>query len=283
MDVGFWHGYLKQLLSAECMYTGSPHAIFTYQAIPPAHATVLLVFVQADVPHEDPNSYLVRTRLNNFTLNRFREQFGDAIEITVVEMYTLRYSRHHYPVANTIISNFSDVGQDWGMYQQGIMASFHRLDQYRVIIVMNEQMVGPFVNFKPMLKQALSKHDMYVASHWAGCCIRGFFIAFGHRSIQSEQFRRYWTRVRFPCGKLGPMVLGEGLLGHGPVKPATQSCVTSTNTAIGKGMLLAQQKVLGAPFLYRWGIETEYNKQWHLIEIFLRDYSVPPKLEDCIW
>ena len=58
------------------------------------------------------------------------------------------------------------------MYQLAINSVMHRIAQFKWVIVMNDQMVGPFAPLPAVL--AAESADMYVTSSLPGCCIRGF-------------------------------------------------------------------------------------------------------------
>ena len=143
MDNANWGHLLGRLMEHDCVYRPTNSTVYTYQRRPSPTARHYLVLAQAHVPNEADADYHRRTALTRFTLQRLREQMGDSLEMTVVELFDASLPPSLYPYADTVISNTHKEGQDWGMYQDGIQHVAHRLEQWDSITVMNDQMVGP--------------------------------------------------------------------------------------------------------------------------------------------
>ena len=102
-----WNTYADLMMKEDCIYHGgltSPTA--HYKIINPANSTAsfYLVFVQAHISNETPEHFHRRNLLSSWTLSRFRKQFGDKIEITLIEMFD-RVPRNYFNESyiNTII------------------------------------------------------------------------------------------------------------------------------------------------------------------------------------
>jgi hypothetical protein len=242
---------------------------------------------------ESPSEAAARKALQKFTLGRLREQFGAALELTVVQLDggALNVHSDFGPgVVNTVIAGMMAEGQDWAMYQEGLMEAWDRLSQFDWVLLLNDQMVGPIVHL-PTTLQLAEGAGMWAASTMPPCCVRGFALAFSRALIATQSWRQYWERIAWPCAKVGPMVIGE----NGITKLAeTQwhnlagGCATSTQFAIGKGQLLSLQRSRAptAPFLYRWGVQQEFMAQGdergiELALQYLNDTRVASHVESC--
>ena len=283
MDSREWGGLLRDSLAVNCLYHPTFHTRYTYQRLPSPTARHYVVFVQAHLPAEPPADHRRRLLLNNFTLNRLRSQLGERCEITVVELFDARIEPGTYPAADTLISHTRKEGQDWGMYQDGIMHVYHRLEQFDSVTVLNDQMVGPFTSYEWLLSAAHNMSDYFVTSFWPGCCIRGFYIAFARSIVRTERWRRYWRQAQFPCAKLGPMITGEGAFGKGDLD--WRSCSTATQNPFGKNSPLQQITDTHSPFIYRWALEQQFGHNLDALQGWLKQYDVTTTLhvDRCAW
>jgi len=287
-----WTTLLPKLLGVACLYSpGSPSERRYFWALPSPAASVFIAFVQAQPVGETLAARKVRKALTRFTLSRLREQFGDTLELMVVELFDVELDEERdfgLGVVNMASSHLNFEGQDWAMYQLGINSVAHRLAQFRWVIVMNDQMVGPFASLPGELAAAESA-DMYITSSLPGCCIRGFFIAFRSSLVATPGWRTYWERVAFPCEKLGPMFLGEGALNKEPL--FWTNCMTSTLHPLSSTNSLATMTATSSPFLYRKGLVAAFPPQGgdgsekiadaDALFSFIKNYSVNVHVEPC--
>lgn len=289
VDAPGWTTLLPKLLSLSCAYSpvlASERRYFWNTPSP--SASVFIVFVQAQPVGETLAARKVRKALTRFTLNRLRDQFGSTLELMVVELFDVELDEERdfgLGVVNMASSHLNFEGQDWGMYQLGINSVAHRFAQFRWVVVMNDQMVGPFASLPGELAAAESS-DMYVASFWPHCCVRGFFIAFRSSIVSTQIWRNYWERVAFPCEKLGPMLMGEGVLNKDPLH--WTNCLTSTTFILSSFNSLAEMTASSSPFLYRKGLVTAFPSQnsSSVADIgallsFLSTYNVSVHVETC--
>jgi hypothetical protein len=258
-----WRTLAGKMMDVDCLYAGSPSASRLYPALPAPGASVYLVFAMASREDEAPPAARVRLALAAHTLRSLRAQFGARIEITLVELFRdfaeprrageleALFGRG---TINTVISGVRSQGQDWAMYQEGLQAAWHRLARFEWVVVMNDVMVGPLAPLEAYLAQADRRGArLLLASNWGGCCMRGFFLAFSRAHVASDSFRRFWQRASFPCGKLGPMFVGEASLSQAPLWWGA-SCATATQHPLSKTDELAVMMASGSPFLYRAGL-----------------------------
>ena len=166
------------------------------------------------------------------------------------------------------------------MYQLGLMYIYNRWSQFEWMIIMNDQMVGPFYdNYKQYLDETVNLgSNNWLTSVWGGCCVRSFIVAYHKSLIATKLFHNYWNRMHFACEKLGAMFMGEGL--HG--KLGWKNCQTVTNIPIGKNMNLQRQIDLYTPFIYREAFEILYAQKTNA-ELFqwIESYKVKFHLEHC--
>ena len=147
------------------------------------------------------------------------------------------------------------------MYQEGLQAAWHRLAQFEWVIVMNDVMVGPLAPLEQYLSRAAARGaGVFLTSNWGGCCMRGFFVAFSRARVASESFRHFWQRASFPCGKLGPMFVGEASLSQAPLWWG-RSCATATQHPLSKTDDLATMVASGSPFVYRAGLVRAFTDE----------------------
>jgi hypothetical protein len=281
VDSSSWQPLMNQLLSTPCIYFGTSSQRRYIWNLPSQDSDVFLVFAQAQPPNELPHIKSARKFLSKWTLTKLREQFGNKIEITVVNMFDdfLDEERDFgRGVVNTAISHLNIEGVDFGMYQEGLQSAMHRIHQFKWVIVMNDQMVGPFANLSHILSLSASS-DLYVASSWGGCCIRGFFIAYSQKLVSTPLWKTYWERIAFPCGKLGAMFLGEGAMSRPPL--LWSNCMTSTTHPLSSGDSLETMKSTHSPFLYRKGLVSAFVENMESLTMFLSTYSVIPRVENC--
>ena len=176
VDAPGWPSLLPKLLGVSCAYSsGSPTERRYAWNEPSPSASVFIAFVQAQPIDESAATRRTRQALTRWTLTRLRAQFGDALELTVVELFDVALDEERdfgAGVVNSAVSHLNFEGQDWAMYQLAINSVMHRIAQFKWVIVMNDQMVGPFAPLPAVL--AAESADMYVTSSLPGCCIRGF-------------------------------------------------------------------------------------------------------------
>jgi hypothetical protein len=222
------------------------------------NAKYYVSFVQAHVAGENQEHYERRMLMSSFTLTRLREEYGDLVEITLVEMYDTVNASYFQDSVNTIIDNTHFKGEDFSMHQIAVIYAQQRWKRFEWIILINDQQVLVADNFDRYLQETLQSGGNYWAnSVWGGCCLRGFALAFSKKVILSEMWQNYWNRIDFIDGKVSSMFIGEGInrildLGQ---------CKTSTNVALGKKMKLSRMMELNTPLLYREGIEIEFAKK----------------------
>ena len=280
---------LAKLLETPCYYAGSQMARSHLLSTPSPNSSVYLVFAMAHHPTESVEMRNVRLELASWSLRQFRSQFGSSIEITVVELFETETtldidSRFGNGTVNFAILGTNAAGQDWGMYQEGINAVWHRREQFDWIIVMNDVMVGPTTSFPEILRQVDNTDaDIFVTSNWGGCCIRGFFVGFPRRTIATDTWQRYWQRVAFPCNKIGPMYLGEGVLTRYPV--GWTRCQCSTNHPLSSNDDLGTQIGTNSGFLYRKGLVAAFKNDEQINTTALFDFiqtrQIRPHVEPC--
>jgi len=250
-----WSSLTDRLLAVPCTFRGSLVQKRHYFNIPSENASVYIVYAQAGPQGETPAARSTRQGLTRWTLQRLRSQFGDSVEITVVDLFedvideNASFGRG---VVNTVIASTQAEGQDWGMYQEGLHAAWHRLGAFEWVIVMNDLMVGPVGSFPSILRNAAAGADMYITSSWPGCCVRGFFVGFRRPLVATEAWQNYWQRIHFPCQKIGPMFQGEGALARPPL--LWKNCVASTTHPVSSNDDLAKLLAVKTPFLYRKGL-----------------------------
>ena len=115
MDNEHWAHLLEHQMQLNCSYAPTPSSLYTYQRTPSPTARHYLVFAQAHVPSETANDYARRIAFSQFTLSRFKEQMGDELEMSVVELLDERVDAAVFPDVDTVISHTRKEGQDWGM------------------------------------------------------------------------------------------------------------------------------------------------------------------------
>lgn len=270
--------FVERAFATECTYKGSRIATTELLTVPSRNARVYVVYatsapvidthagVLRPKPYESYRLRSARLALRAWTLRKLREQFGDALELTVVQLDDEVDDDAAYGgpgVVNTLIRGTLGEGQDWEMYKEGLHAAWHRLNAFDWVLLMNDQMVGPVANLPDVLGLASeSGAGLWVTSSMPPCCIRGFAMAFHSRLVASQNWRVYWERMSWPCAKLGPMYMGE----EGATR-LTQTqwqwhggCATSATNPIGKGHSLAKQRreARHSPFIYRWALEMEW-------------------------
>ena len=278
-DSPAWSGLTAKLLAANCSYSGSRHARRSTLTLPHRNASVYIVYVMSapfvntgvgpllPPPYESYGQRAVRRALVRHTLAELRRQFGEeALELTVVQLDDGPLDEERdfggAGVVNTLITATWREGQDWGMYQDGLHVAWDRLGLFEWALVMNDQMIGPVAHLPDTLALASQAGAaMWVTSSMRGCCVRGFALGFSRGLMATESWRTYWERIAFPCGKWGPMNLGEtGVTLYMGWHHLFGGCVASSAGTIGKGFDLALQRK-EAPttaFIYRWGIEKEF-------------------------
>ena len=269
-----WQTIMGDLLRVDCQYAGFAGQRREYFSLPSRNASVYIVFatsapvvdtalsVRRSRPYETPAVRAVRRAHVRWTLARLRVQFGAALELTVVQLDDEPPDEERdfgRGVVNTLVWNATGEGQDWGMYAEGLHAAWHRLDAFDWVLVMNDQMVGPIAHLPDVLDLARGA-ALWVTSSMTTCCVRGFLLGFSRALVATRSWRDYWMRMHFPCGKWGPMLLGEAGI---TLSPHTQwqqygGCATSTRQALGKKFTLAFQRGTASPFLYRWGTEDAF-------------------------
>ena len=258
-----WRTLGGRLMAVDCLYAGSRSATPHFLRLPSPNASVYLVFVQAGRPGEGAEERRLRLALSGNTLGRLREQFGLALEITLVELFetSLDFDAiYGAGTVNTAIMGVNAAGQDWAMYQEGIHAVWHRAEQFEWIVVMNDVMVGPVARFDDVLRQAAAgATELYLTSNWGGCCMRGFLLGFHRRLVATAKWRDFWQRVSFPCGKLGAMFVGEAQLSMPPLSWGA-SCLTSTQHPLSKTDSFAVMLASRSPFLYRTGLVAAFTE-----------------------
>ena len=277
-SVDSFRPFVTRMYATPCTYRGSHTATTELLAVPSRSARVYVVYATSapvinthqgtvrEKPYESVGARKMRIALRAWSLRTLREQFGDAIEITVVQFDDEVDDEDSYGgpgVVNTLIRGTLSEGQDWAMFQEGLQAAWHRLDAFEWVLIVNDQLTGP-VAFLPDVLDLASESGagLYVASSWKNCCIRGFMVGFHKKLVATESWRTYWERMSWPCAKLGPMYMGE----EGATRlPQTQwqwhgGCATSTTSPIGKGHSLAKQRreAPHSPFIYRWALEMEW-------------------------
>ena len=295
-----WRTLAGKMMAVDCLYAGSPSASRLFPQLPSPAATIYVVFAMASRDDEPPAAAAVRLALAAHTLRRLRAQLGARVEITLVELFRdfaePRRAGELEAVfgrgtLNSVISGVRSQGQDWAMYQEGLQAAWHRLAQFEWVVVMNDVMVGPLAPLESYLALAGARGArVYLASNWGGCCMRGFFLAFSRAHVASESFRSFWQRASFPCGKLGPMFVGEASLSQAPLWWGA-SCATSTQHPLSKTDELAVMAASGSPFLYRAGLvraytdaatnETDLGAILTLLDFIERGGGIEPHVEDC--
>ena len=258
-----WRQLGGRLMEVDCLYSGSRSARHLFPTLPSPNASIYLVFAQASPPSEGAEARRVRLALAGNTLRRLRAQFGARIEISLVELFEPPREGldevYGEGTINSAIVSTQAVGQDWAMYQEGINSIWHRLEQFEWIIVMNDVMAGPVAHFPAVLDRAAeSGAGLYLASNWGGCCMRGFLIGFHARLVSTAKWRRFWQRAQFPCGKFGPMFVGEAQLSLPPLSWG-DSCATSTQHPLSKTDDLGTMLHTRSPFLYRRGLAAAFT------------------------
>ena len=287
-----WRQLGGKLLSVECLFESSRSIKRNVLSLPSQNASVYLVYAQFMPSVESEEARRVRIALTAYTLKGIRSQFGSGgIEITLVEMNDALHidevdDLFGAGTVNSVLSNVDAVGQDWRLYQEGLHYAWHRLDKFEWVIVMNDRMVGPVSNFRTVLSQAsMSGAGLYLTSNWGGCCMRGFLLGFHAKSVRSSSWRNYWQRISFPCGKLGPIFLGEAQLSVPPLSWGA-SCVTSTQYPLSKTDDLGTMLLTKSPFLYRTGVVSAFTNEENVTDTdtmlaFLSEYSIEPHVEAC--
>ena len=274
--MGPWQTLISDLMAVNCTYSATPSQQRLTATLPSRNASVYIVYVMSapfvadkllPPPYESFGSHAVRLALINSTLNRLRQQFGDALELTVVQLDDAHIDPARdfgVGVINTLLSATWREGQDWAGYQDGLHVAWDRLDAFEWVLVLNDQMVGPVAHLPDTLALATSAG----AAMWAtsampgGVAVRGFAVGYSRALVNASSWRLYWERIAFPCAKMGPMMMGESLTMH----PQLQwhhlfgGCAASAAAAIGKGFSLERQKAEApnSAFLYRWGIENKF-------------------------
>jgi hypothetical protein len=308
----FWQNVVTSALKIDCVFSGSLVQKRTIFKLPPRNATFYIVFaISAPMmntgtgvfnkkPYETESVRNARFSLIRWSLGRLRTQFGDSLELTVVQLDDSIVTESDFGIGNvnTLISSTMAEGQDWGMYQEGLHAVWHRIEAFEWVVLLNDQMVGPTTNFPQILN--LSKGaGLWTTSTWAPCCIRGFAMGFSRSLIKTENWQTYWDRMQFVCAKIGPMYAGEE--GSTRLKE-TQfhriggTCKTNSKIPIGKGHSLQKQRsdAPNSAFIYRWGLENEFypigERQLSDNEIeqgtrkaieFMESIKIDPFVEDC--
>ena len=215
--------FVTRMYATPCSYRGSPTATTELITLPSRNARVYLVYATSapvinthqgtmrQKPYESYGARKMRLALRAWSLRKLREQFGDAIEITVVqfddEVAEDSAAAFGGPgVINTLIRGTLSEGQDWAMFQEGLQAAWHRLDSFEWVLIVNDQLAGPIAFLPDVLDLASeSGAGLYVASSWKNCCIRGFMVGFHKKLVATESWRTYWERMSWPCSKWGPM------------------------------------------------------------------------------
>jgi len=272
----FWQSLVSEALKVDCVYAGSLTQKRTIFNLPSRNATIYIVFATSapmfntgtgvfnQKPYEKKSVRDARLSLMRWSLGRLRAQFGDSLELTVVQLDDSIIDEEDFGIGNvnTVISGTMSEGQDWGMYQEGLHAVWHRIEAFDWVIVLNDQMVGPIANFSQVLD--LSKGSgLWTTSAWATCCIRGFAMGFSRSLVKTENWRIYWDRMQFMCAKMGPMYAGEGgvtRFKETQFHRIAGGCTTNSRNPIGKGHSLEKQRIdaPNSPFIYRWGLENEF-------------------------
>ena len=277
---GEWPALPAKLLSVNCSYAPSESTRRYTLNVPSRNASVYIVYatsapiVDTHIPEEPsllPPPYesygerYARAATVKHTLGTLRQQFGDALELTVVQLDDTPLDEERdfgLGVVNTLLTATWKEGQDWGMYQDGLHAVWGRLRTFKWVLVMNDRMLGPVVHLPDTLAQATaSGAGLWASSTMPGCCIRGFALGFAPQLVASDSWQSYWERIHFPCGKIGPMLLGEGGItqihnwhgGHG-------GCAASSPGTVGKGFTLQMQRERAptVAFIYSWGLFEQY-------------------------
>jgi hypothetical protein len=287
-----WRKLGGKLMQIDCLFEKS---IFTSRHIltlPSSNASVYLVYAQFTPLVETIEAKRVRLALTVYTLQTLRNQFGLDIEIILVEMNSGINVEEidtlfGIGVINTALLNVNAQGQDWRLYQEGLHFAWHRLDRFEWVIVMNDRMIGPISNFPKVLKKATASGSrLYLTSNWGGCCMRGFLLGFHKTAILSSQWKAFWERISFPCGKLGPMFLGEAQLSLPPLSWGS-SCVTSTQYPLSKTDDLGTMLLTKSPFLYRTGVvhaftnNEDNNTDVDTMLAFISELEIEPHVEVC--
>ena len=268
-----WRQLGGKLLSVECLFESSRSIKRNVLSLPSQNASVYLVYAQFTPSVESEEARRVRIALTAYTLKGIRSQFDSGYCVLVTQLAP-------------VLSNVDAVGQDWRLYQEGLHYAWHRLDKFEWVIVMNDRMVGPVSNFRTVLSQAtMSGAGLYLTSNWGGCCMRGFLLGFHAKSVRSTSWRNYWQRISFPCGKLGPIFLGEAQLSVPPLSWGA-SCVTSTQYPLSKTDDLGTMLLTKSPFLYRTGVVNAFTNEENVTDTdtmlaFLSEYSIEPHVEAC--
>jgi hypothetical protein len=272
----FWRNVASDALKIDCVFSGSRSQKRTIFKLPSQNATVYVVFATSapifntgtgafnQKPYEKDSVRDARLSLIRWSLGRLRAQFGDLLELTVVQLDDSIINEEDFGIGNvnTLISGTMSEGQDWGMYQEGLHVVWHRIESFDWVIVLNDQMVGPVANFPKVLELSAGS-GMWTTSTWATCCIRGFAMGFSRSLIKTENWRTYWERMQFMCAKMGPMYAGEGgvtRFKETQFHRIAGGCKTNSRNPIGKGHSLEKQRIdaPNSPFIYRWGLENEF-------------------------
>lgn len=226
-------------------------------------------------PFENPGQREVRRGIIRSTLKRLRAQFGpDALELIVVQVDDAPLDEEldfgGKGVVNTLITDTWREGQDFAAYQDGLQYGWDRLHEFDWVLVLNDQMSGP-VAFLP---DTLALATAAKAALWATVsdpdsnALRGYCAGFSRDLVATPSWRVFFERMYWPCGKMGPMMLGEGGMTQMKVTAWHRlfgGCAASAPHVIGKGWTLAQhaQVTPNTAFIYRWALEHEFTPEVH--------------------
>lgn len=287
-----WRKLGGKLIAIDCLFESSRTIKRHVITLPSPNASVYLVYAQFTPLVESEEARKTRIALTRYTLQGIRAQFGmNGIEITLVEMNDSLLIEEVDDLfgagtVNSVLLNVNAIGQDWRLYQEGLHFVWHRLERFDWVIVMNDRMVGPVSNFPKILTQAAtSGAGLYLTSNWGGCCMRGFLMGYHAKLVKSTSWRNYWQRISFPCGKLGPIFLGEAQLSVPPLSWGA-SCVTSTQYPLSKTDDLGTMLLTKSPFVYRTGVVSAFTNEDNVTDTdtmiaFLSEYSIEPYIENC--
>ena len=282
-----WHGFGDAMMAINCTYARSKTQRLVELTPRPLAARVYLVYAMSEnfsprsatdyksPPFENPGQREVRRGIVRSTLKRLRAQFGpDALELVVVQVDDGPLDEDldfgGAGVVNTLITDTWREGQDFAAYQDGLHYAWDRLDAFDWVLVLNDQMAGPVAFLPDTLALATAAR----AALWATIsdpdsdCLRGYCAGFSRELVSEPSWRLFFERMYWPCGKMGPMMLGEG----GMTQMAATGwhklfggCAASAPHVLGKGWTLAQHRDFtpNTAFIYRWGIEHEFTPEVH--------------------
>lgn len=164
--------------------------LFDHHPTGPGNSTAWCVF-----SHYDPNGH-VEPYVLQYLAELQRCGLAVVLVSTSASLDEASVRALEEVAAATILRE--NIGYDFGSYKVGIDHLRHRGIRPRQLLLTNDSVFGPFYPLDQVFKDAQA-HDLYgmTDSFDFHHHLQSFFLVYGERVLQSQDFTDFWNRVEF--------------------------------------------------------------------------------------